>query len=83
MAGQAIDPSPAPTVPEWLNVEQYAARIGASPRTVYKMIRDGLPHVRPRARLIRIKVADADRWIQETTRTRPSGRVAARKGKLI
>jgi excisionase family DNA binding protein len=83
MTGQTIEPAPTlPAIPEWMTVDQYAARINASPRTVRKMVHDGLPHARPRPRLIRIRVVEADQWIQTTTRKRPNGTIAARKGKL-
>lgn len=47
----------------FLTVPDFAARYQISPRTVRRMIREGMPVDRPRKRAPRIKVADAERWI--------------------
>ena len=53
----------AEPAPAWLSVEGFAARLGVSRRTVYRMIEEGLPYKRVRRRTRRIPVADADAWI--------------------
>jgi excisionase family DNA binding protein len=69
---------PAPE-PEFMTVEEYAARIRVTPATVRRMVREeNLPHVRPRRRLIRIKVTDADQWIE----AQASGSLARRSAAL-
>jgi excisionase family DNA binding protein len=59
-----------------MTVEEYAARIRVQPATVRRMVREeNLPHVRPRPRLIRIKVREADQWVA----ARASGALARRR----
>lgn len=78
-----VPPPPAPA-PEYMTVEEYAARIRVTPATVRRMVREeNLPHVRPRRRLIRIKVNEADRWIADRnsgTLARRSAIIHARRG---
>lgn len=70
-------PQPAPA---YMSVSEYAERVGVCEQTVRRMIGEGLPHARPRPRVIRIRVTDADAWID--SRSAGSGRVGARKGSL-
>lgn len=67
---------PATSVPMFMTVEEYALRIRVRPATVRRMVREeNLPHVRPRPRLIRIRVQDADQWVA----SRMSGALARRR----
>jgi excisionase family DNA binding protein len=69
-------PPPPASVPAFMTVEEYAKRIRVTPATVRRMVREeNLPHVRPRPRLIRIRVTEADGWIA----ARESGALARRR----
>jgi hypothetical protein len=74
--------TPANDVPEFMTAEEYAARIKVQPATVRKMVGEGLPHVRPRARLIRVRVFAADAWLEARVDAARRGRAAARKGSV-
>jgi excisionase family DNA binding protein len=77
--------APSDAAPEFMTVDEYAARIKVAPATVRRMTRqDGLPHVRPRPRTIRIKVAEADQHLAaKASRSATTlGRIDAMKGKL-
>ena len=53
-----------PPTAEYLTVAELAARLAVQPqKTVRRMLADGMPHERPRPRLIRIPVARAESWI--------------------
>lgn len=66
---------PPSSAPAYMTVEEYARRIRVRPSTVRRMVREeNLPHVRPRPRLIRIRVRDADQWVAART----SGAIARR-----
>lgn len=52
----------APTAP-FLSIEDFAARLHLSTRTVRRMIAEGMPHTRPRKHTVRIHVARAEAWI--------------------
>lgn len=81
---------PAPPVsqeqePEYLSVAAFAARFSFTEAVVRQMCHEGMPHVRPRPRLIRIPVKEALEWL---AKPRPDqaeaarlGRAAARRGK--
>ena len=72
---ESTSPPPSSS-PLFMTVEEYAARIRVQPATVRRMVRDeNLPHVRPRPRLIRIKVREADQWVA----ARASGALARRR----
>ena len=60
-------PPPAPHAPDFLTVAEFAERRSVSEKTVRRMIADGLPHERPRPRLIRIPVTKAEAWIAGQT----------------
>jgi excisionase family DNA binding protein len=77
----ASEEPPPPPPPTFMTCEEYAERIRSTAPTVREMIRQGLPHVRPRPRMLRVKVAEADAWLEERSR-RPSGRTAAHKGRI-
>ncbi len=73
------------SAPELTTVDEYAARIKVAPATVRRMARqDGLPHVRPRPRTIRIKVAEADQHLAaKAPRSATTlGRIDAMKGRF-
>src|SRR5262245_35639136 len=64
----AAPAAPVPlALPEYETVAEFAARLGVSQKTVRRMLGSGLPHERPRPRLIRIPVDRAQRWIAEQT----------------
>lgn len=67
--------------PEFMTAEEYGERIRATAATVRELVARGMPHVRPRPHMIRIKVAAADAWLEDRS-SRPSGRAAAQKGML-
>jgi len=75
---------PPSSVPIFMTVEEYARRIRVRPATVRRMVREeNLPHVRPRPRLIRIRVRDADQWVasrRSGALARRSATVEGRKG---
>lgn len=56
-----------PALPEYETVAEFAARLGVSEKTVRRMLASGLPHERPRPRLIRIPVSKANLWLAEQT----------------
>ena len=58
---------PPPVLPEYETVAEFAARLGLSEKTVRRMLASGLPHERPRPRLIRIPVNKAQTWLAEQT----------------
>ena len=61
---------PTRSAPEWLSTERAASRLGLTPRTVYRLIDEGhLPAYRF-GRVIRVKQADVDAFI-EASRIRP------------
>jgi excisionase family DNA binding protein len=63
------EPAPGNDVaPPWLSIKDFATRIRMSPRTVRRMIREGMPHERPRRRAVRIHVAEAEAWIANPER---------------
>ena len=69
---EAVRPSaPAaaslPVLPEYETVADFASRLGVSEKTVRRMLSSGLPHERPRPRLIRIPVERAQKWLAEQT----------------
>ena len=71
---------PAP-VQTYMTCEEYGERIRVSAPTVRELVKRGLPHVRLTSRAIRVKVDDADKWLEE--RQRPaSGRTCAAKGAM-
>ena len=58
---------PAPAVDAlYLSIAQYGERRAVSASTVKRWIARGMPVVRVH-RLIRVRVADADRWVDGTT----------------
>jgi excisionase family DNA binding protein len=84
---ELLSPAEAPVepAPELMTVDEYAARIKVAPATVRRMARqDGLPHVRPRPRTIRIKVAEADQHLAaKASRSATTlGTIDAMKGRL-
>jgi len=69
-------PPPPSALPTFMTVDEYARRIRVQPATVRRMVREeNLPHVRPRPRLIRIRVREADQWVA----ARSSGALARRR----
>lgn len=50
---------------DYLSVKQAAERYNLGERTVYRMVEDGLSHVRA-GRAIRIKPKDLDRWLADS-----------------
>ena len=59
--------------PEFMKVDEYATRVGYSPRTIANFIREGLPTV-GRRRLLRIDVEAADEWIRTLRARRQEAR---------
>lgn len=75
----------APPAPAFMSCEEYAERIRSTAATVRELCREGMPHARPRPRMIRIKVAEADAWLEERSakpRRAPPPRAAAQTGCL-
>jgi hypothetical protein len=66
--------APAPE-PKFLSVESFAVRCDLTERAVRALIRAGMPVVRPRPRLTRIPVAEAEAWIR--ARANPANDTAA------
>jgi len=61
-----VDPAgeQAGTAPEWLSTGEAAARLGITPRTLYRFVDEGqLPAYRF-GRVIRLQAADVDRFIE-------------------
>lgn len=56
-------PTTEPKPAEIVGKRGYAARWHVSTRTTDHWIRDGLPHVKIGLRIVRICVAEADRWL--------------------
>jgi hypothetical protein len=81
---------PAPPIvanerePEYLSVADFAARCSFTEAAVRKLCQEGMPHMRPRPRLIRIPVAKALEWLAarrtDNAEAARLGRVAARRG---
>ena len=46
----------------------FAVRVGVTDMAVRQMIADGMPHVRPRPRLTRVAVPQAEAWMAERSR---------------
>lgn len=81
----AVPAAPAP--PEFMTVAEFAERLGVCERTVREMLKAGMPHVRPSPRVIRVRVALAERWLADETNRRSAARamklgtIAARRGR--
>lgn len=79
----------APTGPEFMTVTEFAERLGVCERTVRNMLKAGLPHVRPSPRVIRVRVALAEKWLADETnrgsaaRAITLGTIVARRGELL
>lgn len=73
---------PAPPPPAYMSVAEFAERLECTPATVHRMIGDGMPALRPRPRLIRIPVIEADEWIRQRTKRPASGRTCAQRGAM-
>jgi hypothetical protein len=72
------DGPPAPSVPPFLSVADFAVRIGVTEKVVRQMIADGMPHVRPRPRLTRVAVPQAEAWMAERSQAAtPSASIEA------
>ena len=56
---------PSPGGLQYETVSDFASRLGVSEKTVRRMLASGLPHERPRPRLIRIPVMRAQKWLAE------------------
>ncbi len=54
----------------WLGTTEAAERIGVVPRTLYRMIDEGLIAAYKMGRVIRVKESDLDAFV-ETTRVQP------------
>lgn len=75
-------PAPAPT-PAYMTPEEFSRHVRLTPGTIRQMAREGLPHVRPRKRVIRIKVAEAEAWMaRRPDAAARSAVLDARKGHL-
>jgi predicted DNA-binding transcriptional regulator AlpA len=48
-----------------IKVPEYGARFGVSPRTVWKWLAEGLPHMKLSNRNTQIPLAEADQWVRE------------------
>ncbi len=76
----------APLGPEFMTVAEFAQWLGVCERTVRNMLKVGLPHVRPSPRVVRIRVAPAEKWLADETnrgsaaRAMKLGVIAARRG---
>jgi hypothetical protein len=80
-AGEAAKPQEqAPPPPEYLSVDDFAKRLAMRPKAVRQLLKEGMPHVRPRPRTIRIHVAKADAWIE--ARSKPAGAAEAEARRL-
>jgi len=64
---EATTPAPAPQ-PVYLTIQEFAKRLGVTTKAVRGMLRDGMPHIRPRPRMIRIPIEKAEQWCQACTR---------------
>lgn len=80
LAALPPDPPAAPVRPSaFMTAAAYAEHLQISPRTLRRLIKEGLPVVRPRPKLIRIPVADATAWM---ARSQHSAIVAAYRGSI-
>lgn len=48
-----------------LKVPEYGSRFGVSPRTVWKWLAQGLPHMKLSNRNTQIPLVEADQWVRE------------------
>jgi hypothetical protein len=80
----ASAPPVASSVPMFLTAFDFGERVHMTADTVRELCAEGMPHVRPRRRLIRVKVAEAEAWLEKrsvgTTKAAEMGKIAARKG---
>jgi excisionase family DNA binding protein len=63
-------PAAAPAAlvePEFMTVADFAQRLGVCDRTIRNMLKAGMPHVRPTPRVVRIRVAPAEKWLADET----------------
>jgi excisionase family DNA binding protein len=72
-------PTPPAATAAYMTLAEYAKHLRVSPRTLRRLIGEGLPVVRPRPRLVRIQVAAASEWMASRSR---SATVAARQGSI-
>lgn len=78
--GAAAAPAPPPPPPKrYVTAAEFAERLGVTVATVRVMCGEGLPHKRPRPRLIRIDPAEAEAWIEAR---RASALEARRRGRI-
>lgn len=56
-----------PPEAQFMTVAEFAARLGVCEKTVRDMLKAGMPHVRPTPRIIRVRVALAEKWLAEAT----------------
>lgn len=78
---RAVLPVADEPVAPYMSVFEFAQRWRVTPETVRRWVRSGMPCRRPRPRLIRIPVAEAEGWLEERPRQpSASGKIAARKG---
>lgn len=77
LADAEAPPEGQTKAPPWLSIEGFAARLGISPRTVYRLLDEGLPHERVRRRIVRIPVERAEAWIARQSAERASALDAA------
>jgi excisionase family DNA binding protein len=76
--------TPAPGTPEYMTPDEYAARVHVTPRTVRKLVEDGMPSARI-GRVLRVKVREADAWLElrnSGALARKSATIAATKGAI-
>jgi hypothetical protein len=77
LEGQSTPPAPA-REPPYLSIEDFAARLRLSDKTIRRMIGEGMPVEYVRKRRPRIKVVDADAWIKDARRRQDEAERAAR-----
>jgi|HubBroStandDraft_6_1064221.scaffolds.fasta_scaffold268246_3 excisionase family DNA binding protein len=63
LEGQSAPPPASGREPAWLSIDDFAARLDVSSKTIRRMMGDGMPYERVRRRKVRIPVAPAERWI--------------------
>ncbi len=63
LAGEPPPVASPPAAPAWLSIDDFAARLSMSPKTVRRLMEEGMPFSRPRRRHVRINVAEAEAWI--------------------
>lgn len=69
--------------PAYMTPIEFARHVRLAPATIRRMAGEGMPHTRPRRRLIRIKVAEAEAWIAARSATPARSAILhARKGDL-